>query len=78
MDVSGTQRSSLSVSLDELTAPVKTRLKRMQCRPGLINSFLAKTGPDLQPPQPQLLKISRTETRRPGIFNEGRSPAFFV
>ncbi|MET7856068.1 hypothetical protein ABZS81_02305 [Streptomyces sp. NPDC005318] len=50
MDVSGTQRSSLSVSLDELTALVKTRLKRMQYRPGLINRLLAKTGLDLQPP----------------------------
>jgi hypothetical protein len=34
-------------SLDQLTALVKTRLKRMQYRPGLIDGFLAKTGLDL-------------------------------
>jgi hypothetical protein len=33
-------------SLEQLTALVKTRLKRMQYRPGLI----AKTGLDFQPP----------------------------
>jgi len=30
-----------------LTALIKTRLKRMQYRPGLIDGFLAKTGLDL-------------------------------
>jgi putative transposase len=30
-------------SLSELTALVKTRLRRMQYRPGLLNSFLART-----------------------------------
>ena len=30
--------------IDQLTALVKTRLKRMQYRPGLISGFLAKTG----------------------------------
>jgi hypothetical protein len=30
-----------------LTALVKTRLKRMQYRPGLLGGFLAKTGLDL-------------------------------
>jgi hypothetical protein len=30
-----------------LAALVKTRLKRMQYRPGLIDGFLAKTGLDL-------------------------------
>jgi putative transposase len=50
MDVNGTQRSSLRVSIDELTAQVKTRLKRMQYRPGRINRLLDKTGLDLQPP----------------------------
>jgi putative transposase len=29
---------------DQLTALVKTRLKRVQYRPGLIDGFLAKTG----------------------------------
>jgi hypothetical protein len=33
--------------IDQLTALVKTRLKQMQYRPGLIDGFLAKTGLDL-------------------------------
>lgn len=74
MDVSGTQRLSLSVSLDELTALVRTRLKRMQYRPDLINSLLAKTGLDLQPPKPQPLKISRTESQKAGDFQLGSIP----
>ncbi|MFE2426837.1 transposase [Streptomyces sp. NPDC059373] len=37
-------------SIDQLTALVKTRLKRMQYRPGLIDGFTAKTGLDLAPP----------------------------
>lgn len=37
-------------SLDQLTALVKTRLKRMQYRPHLIESLITKTGLDLQPP----------------------------
>lgn len=37
-------------NLDQLTALVKTRLKRMQYRPGLIEGLLTKTGLDLQPP----------------------------
>jgi hypothetical protein len=36
-------------NLGQLTALVKTRLKRMQYRPGLIEGFLAKTGLDLTP-----------------------------
>jgi putative transposase len=32
--------------LDQLTTLVKTRLKRMQYRPGQIDGFLAKIGPD--------------------------------
>jgi hypothetical protein len=35
--------------LSELTALVKTRLKRMQYRPGLLDGFLASTGLDLTP-----------------------------
>lgn len=38
-------------SLDQLTALVKTRLKRMQYRPGLIEGLTAKAGLDLQPPE---------------------------
>lgn len=37
-------------SLDQLTALVKTRLKRMQYRPHLTEGPIAKTGLDLQPP----------------------------
>jgi len=33
--------------IGQLTALIKTRLKRMQYRPGLIDGFLAKTGLDL-------------------------------
>ncbi|MDX2935628.1 transposase [Streptomyces ipomoeae] len=36
--------------LDQLTALVKTRLKRLQHRPTLLNGLLAKTGLDLHPP----------------------------
>jgi predicted nucleic acid-binding protein len=34
-------------NLAQLAALIKTRLKRMQYRPGLIDGFLAKTGLDL-------------------------------
>ncbi|RFC78427.1 transposase [Streptomyces sp. AcE210] len=37
-------------SLDQLTALAKTRLKRMQYRPSLIDCLIAKTGLDFQPP----------------------------
>ena len=33
----------------QLTALVKTRLKQIQYRPGLVEGFLAKTGLDLTP-----------------------------
>jgi hypothetical protein len=36
-------------NIDQLTALVKTRLRRMQYRPGLLEGFLAKTGLDLMP-----------------------------
>jgi len=36
-------------NLSQLTALVKTRLKRMQYRPGLLAGFLASTGLDLTP-----------------------------
>jgi transposase len=36
-------------NLSQLAALIKTRLKRMQYRPALINGFLAKTGRDLTP-----------------------------
>nr|WP_245702232.1 transposase [Streptomyces aurantiacus] len=43
-------------SLDQLTALVKTRLKRMQYRPGLIEGLIAKTGLDFQPPVTPAIK----------------------
>jgi len=33
--------------IDQLTALIKTRLRRMQYRPGLLDGFLVKTGLDL-------------------------------
>jgi transposase len=36
-------------NLSELTAMVKTRLRRMQYRPGLLNNFLIRTRLDLTP-----------------------------
>ncbi|MDQ2876782.1 MAG: transposase [Actinomycetota bacterium] len=36
-------------NLSQLTALVKTRLKRMQYRPGLLEGFLSGTGLDLAP-----------------------------
>src|SRR3954469_4968627 len=36
-------------TITELTALVKTRLKRMQCRPGLLTGFLAGTGLEFGP-----------------------------
>ena len=35
--------------IDQLTALVRTRLQRMQYRPGLLEGFLAKPGLDLAP-----------------------------
>jgi hypothetical protein len=35
--------------ISQLTALVKTRLKRMQYRPGLLRGFLAGTGLDFSP-----------------------------
>jgi hypothetical protein len=36
-------------NLSQLTALVKTRLKRMQYRPGLLDGFLTSTRLDLTP-----------------------------
>jgi putative transposase len=36
-------------NINQLTALVKTRLRRMQYRPALLEGFLAKTGLDLTP-----------------------------
>jgi hypothetical protein len=45
----GTWRGGETRRYGQLTALVKTRLKQMQYRPGLIEGFLAKTGLDLTP-----------------------------
>ena len=37
-------------NIGQLTALVKTRLRRMQYRPGLLDGFLARTGLDLSNP----------------------------
>jgi hypothetical protein len=37
--------------INQLTALVKTRLRQMQYRPGLLEGFLAKPGLDLAPLQ---------------------------
>ncbi|MFI1395905.1 hypothetical protein [Streptomyces sp. NPDC020681] len=50
-------------SLEQLTALVKTRLKQMQYRPGLIDGLITKTGLDLQPAVTQPLKFSRGPSR---------------
>jgi transposase len=36
-------------NISQLTALVRTRLRQMQYRPGLLEGFLAKTGLDLAP-----------------------------
>jgi hypothetical protein len=38
-------------NINQLTALVKTRLRQMQYRPGLLEGFLAKPGLDLAPLQ---------------------------
>ncbi len=50
---SGIKRSLANLTkqnIDQLTVLVKTRLRRMQYRPGLLNGFLARTGLDLVTP----------------------------
>jgi transposase len=37
-------------TLDQLAAPVKSRLRRIQRRTALLDGLIAKTGLDLQPP----------------------------
>ena len=39
-------------SADQLASIVKTRLKRIQYRPALIDGFLAQTGLSLEPEPP--------------------------
>ncbi|WP_277440896.1 hypothetical protein [Streptomyces sp. SPB162] len=40
----------MKLDIDQLVALVKTRLKRTQYRPELIDGFIAKTRLDLAPP----------------------------
>jgi hypothetical protein len=47
---SGTILANLAKhNLTQLTALIKTRLRRMHYRPGLLGGFLASTGLDLTP-----------------------------
>ena len=39
-------------NVDQLTAVIKNRLKRIQYRPALIDGFLAQTGLTLEPQPP--------------------------
>jgi hypothetical protein len=39
-----------ATTLDELEAMVRSRLRKIQHRPGLINALLGQTGLTLQPP----------------------------
>jgi len=41
-----------ATTLDELEAMVRSRLRAIQRRPGLINAFLGQTGLALEPPPP--------------------------
>jgi hypothetical protein len=45
--VEARKRSCTPQPTGQLTTLVKTRLRRMQYRPGLLDGFLAKTGLDL-------------------------------
>ena len=41
-----------AANVDQLTAIIKNRLKRIQYRPALIDGFLAQTGLTLEPQPP--------------------------
>jgi putative transposase len=41
-----------ATTLDQLEAMVRSRLRSIQRRPGLINAFLGQTGLSLEPPPP--------------------------
>jgi putative transposase len=44
--------SLVARDVDQLAAIIKNRLKRIQYRPAIIESFLAQTGPTLEPQPP--------------------------
>jgi hypothetical protein len=46
-------------NIGQLTALVKTRLRRMQYRAGLLDGFLAKTGLDLSNPAIEVVRSNR-------------------
>jgi hypothetical protein len=58
----------------QLAALVKTRLKRMQYWPGLIDGFLAKTGLDLTPLVTSTIEeaTARVKLLRPDHGGSGR------
>jgi hypothetical protein len=45
-----TRAAKTKQNIDQLTALVKTRLRRMRYRPGLLDGFLTKTRLDLSNP----------------------------
>jgi hypothetical protein len=53
-------------TIDQVAVLVKTRLKRMQYRPGLIAGFAARTGLDFKPPL--TLALEALERRTPTHF----------
>jgi hypothetical protein len=61
-------------NLAQLTALIKTRLTRMQYRPGLLEGFLASTGLDLTPfCNPAWLTITESRlTHRADLLVLGR------
>jgi putative transposase len=50
--IKSTLGNHAATTLDELEAMVRSRLRNIQRRPGLINALLGQTGPTLQPPPP--------------------------
>jgi transposase len=51
-NVKGTLGNLAARGIDQLAAIVKSRLKRIQYRPGLIDGFIAGTGLVLEPQPP--------------------------
>jgi hypothetical protein len=52
LDIPRTPERMEGCSADQLAAVIRTRLKRIQYRPALINGFLAQTGLSLEPEPP--------------------------
>jgi putative transposase len=54
-------------SIGQLTALVKTRIRQMQYRPGLLDGFLARTGLDLTPALPTMSAHSTPPVSLAGV-----------